>query len=159
LEEYDFFAEMCFIALDISKEVKFVAVIDSNGKLIAGNQCRNNHYINNNLAKTRLLQLSSSVTQDNGQNSISTSFCHYNANYLLYTNYLTTTLERIKNEMQQPDKNLGQESALRIEIVQIHGSLKIAITPLTANNDRYLCIFLESDSSNQEIITRIRDAI
>ncbi len=50
---------MCFVALDISKEVKFAAVIDTNGKVIAGKQCKNDDYIDNRLAKTRLLQLSS----------------------------------------------------------------------------------------------------
>jgi hypothetical protein len=159
LEEYNFLAEMCFVALDISKEVKFAAVIDSNGKLITGRQCKNDYYyINNGLDKTRLLQLSS-VIQDNGQYSLNISFCHYNTNCLLYTNYLTTILERIENEMQQPDKNTGQKSAHLIEIVLIHGLLKIAITPLTANNDRYLWIYLESESSNQEIIAMICNAI
>jgi hypothetical protein len=38
LEEYDFFDEMCLVALDISKEVRFAAVTDTNGKLIAGKQ-------------------------------------------------------------------------------------------------------------------------
>ena len=145
MEEYDFLAEMCFVALDISKEVKFAAVIDSNGKMITGKQSKNNYYyyyINNGLDKTRLLHLSS-VTQDNVQNSLSISFCHYNTNCLLYKNYLTTILEKIENEMQQPDKNTEQKSAHPIEIVRIHGLLKIAVTPLTANNDRYLCIYLE----------------
>ena len=152
---------MCFVALDISKEVKFAAVTDSNGKLITGKQCKNDYYyyyINNGLDKTRLLQLSL-ITQNIGQNSFSISFCHYNTNYLLYTNYLTTILERIENEMQQSDKNIGQKSDHLIEIVRIHGLLKIAITPLTAKNDRYLCIYLESVSSNQEIIAKICNAI
>ncbi len=150
---------MCFVALDISKEVKFADVIDSNGKLVTGKQCKNDYYyINNGLDKTRLLQLSS-ITQNIGQNSLSISFCNYNTNYLLYTNYLTSILERIKNEMQQPNKNTGQKSAHLIEIVRIHGLLKIAITPLAANNDRYLCIYLESESSNQEIIAKICNAI
>ena len=47
---------MCFVALDMSKEVKFAAVIDTNGKLIAGKQCKDD-YMNNSLAKTRLLQV------------------------------------------------------------------------------------------------------
>lgn len=38
MEEYDFFDEMCLVALDISKEVRFAAVTDTNGKLIAGKQ-------------------------------------------------------------------------------------------------------------------------
>lgn len=52
-----------------------------------------------------------------------------------------------------------QGSAHRIELVQIQGLLKIAIASLTARNDRYLCIYLESTSSNQEIITKIRNAM
>ncbi|MGA9843600.1 MAG: hypothetical protein WBQ25_14915 [Nitrososphaeraceae archaeon] len=160
MEEYDFLDEMCFIALDISKEVKFAAVIDPNGKLIAGKQCKNNYYINNSLAKTRLLQ-SSSAAQENRQDNlnVSTTFCYYNTNYLFYVNYLTTILRRIKNDMQRSDNNAVQRSAHRIELVQIHGLLKLVITPLTARNDKYLCIYLESRSSNQEIIAKIRNAI
>lgn len=52
-----------------------------------------------------------------------------------------------------------QGSAHRIELVQIQGLLKSAIASLTARNDRYLCIYLESTSSNQEIITKIRNAM
>ena len=47
LEEYDFLDEMCMVALDISKEVKFAAVIDTNGKVISGKQCKNDDYIDN----------------------------------------------------------------------------------------------------------------
>ena len=50
--------------------------------------------------------------------------------------------------MQHSD-NTEQGSAHRIEVVQIHGLLKIAIAPLTASNDRYLCIYLESTSSKR----------
>jgi hypothetical protein len=53
LEEYDFFDEMCLVALDISKEVRFAAVTDTNGKLIAGKQ-RKDGNINNSRIKTRL---------------------------------------------------------------------------------------------------------
>ena len=149
MEEYDFFDEMCFVALDISKEVKFAAVIDTNGKVIAGKQCKNDDYIDNRLAKTRLLQLSSAA-KENRQDCLNTSttFCHYNTNYLFYINYLTSILKRIKNDMQRSD-NTEQGSAHRIEVVQIHGLLKIAIAPLTASNDRYLCIYLESTSSKR----------
>ena len=53
----------------------------------------------------------------------------------------------------------NKDSVDQIELVQIHGLLKIAITSLTARNGRYLCIYLESTSSNQEVITKIRHAI
>jgi hypothetical protein len=154
LEEYDFFDEMCLVALDISKEVRFAAVTDTNGKLITGKQCKDGN-INNSLIKTRLFQLPSAEAKEYRQHSLKTStFCHYNSNYLFYTNYLASTLKRIKDDMQRSDSK-EQDSAHRVELVQIHGLLKIAIVSLTARNDRYLCIYLESTSSNQEIITKI----
>jgi hypothetical protein len=100
LEEYDFVDEMCLVALDISKEVRFAAVTDTNGKLIAGKQCKDGN-INNSLIKTRLFQLSSAEAKEYLQHSLkaSTTFCHYNSNYLFYANYLASTLKRIKDDM------------------------------------------------------------
>jgi hypothetical protein len=159
LEEYDFFDEMCLVALDISKEVRFAAVTDTNGKLIAGKQ-RKDGNINNSRIKTRLFQLSSAEAKEYRQHSLkaSATFCHYDSNYLFYANYLASTLKRIKDDMQRSNRK-EQGSAHRIELVQIQGLLKIAIASLTARNDRYLCIYLESTSSNQEIITKIRNAM
>ena len=54
LEEYDFLNEMCLIALHMSKEVKFAAVIDDNGKLIAG-RYRKEEYLNSKRTNSRLL--------------------------------------------------------------------------------------------------------
>ena len=130
---------MCLVALDISKEVRFAAVTDTNGKLIAGKQCKDG---NNSLIKTRLFQLSSAEAKEYRHHSLkaSTTFCHYNPNYLFYTNYLASTLKRIKDDMQRSDSK-EQDSAHRIELVQIQGLLKITIASLTARNDRYLCIY------------------
>jgi hypothetical protein len=107
-----------------SKEVRFAAVADTNGKLIAGKQCKDDK-INNSLGKTRLFQLSSTEAKENRQNSINSTatFCHYNTNYIFYTNYLASILKRIKNDMQCSD-NKEWDSAHRIELVQIHGFTK-----------------------------------
>ena len=150
---------MCLVALDISKEVRFAAVTDTNGKLIAGKQ-RKDGNINNSRIKTRLFQLSSAEAKEYRQHSLkaSATFCHYDSNYLFYANYLASALKRIKNDMQCTVSK-GQDPVHRIELVQIHGLLKIAITPLTARNDRYLCIYLESSSSDRKIITKILNAI
>jgi len=62
---------MCFIALDIGKEVKFAAVTDYNGK-----QCKNdNYYINNSLAKNRLLQTATSTSsvKENHRDNLNSS--------------------------------------------------------------------------------------
>ena len=163
LEEYDFLIEMCLIALHISKEVKFAAVIDNNGKLIAGRYRKEDH-INNKRTKSRLL-LSASREKGNDHNnnnndvSSSITFCHYNTNYLFYANYLTAAVKKIKTGIKYSDYREKEESVHHVELAEIHGILKIAITPLTANNDRYLCIYLESSSPNQEIIAKIGNTI
>ena len=163
LEEYDFLIEMCLIALHISKEVKFAAVIDNNGKLIAGRYRKEDH-INNKRTKSRLL-LSASREKGNDHNnnnndvSSSITFCHYNTNYLFYANYLTAAVKKIKTGIKYSDYREKEQSVHHVELAEIHGILKIAITPLTANNDRYLCIYLESSSPNQEIIAKIGNTI
>jgi len=163
LEEYDFLTDMCLSALHMSKEVKFAAVIDDNGKLIAGKYRKEDH-INNKRTKLRLL-LSAREKDDgrdnNNNNDVSSSltFCHYNTNYLFYANYLTAAVKKIKTGIKYSDYREKEQSVHHVELAEIHGILKIAITPLTANNDRYLCIYLESSSPNQEIIAKIGNTI
>jgi hypothetical protein len=162
LEEYDFLNEMCLIALHMSKEVKFAAVIDDNGKLIAGRYRKEDH-INNKRTKSRLLLSAREKGDDhnNNNNDVSSSitFCHYNTNYLFYANYLTAAVKKIKTGIKYSDYREKEESVHHVELAEIHSILKIAITPLTANNDRYLCIYLESSSPNQEIIAKIGNTI
>jgi hypothetical protein len=153
---------MCLIALHMSKEVKFAAVIDNNGKLIAGKYRKEDH-TNNKRTKSRLL-LSAREKGDghnNNNNDVRSSitFCHYNTNYLFYANYLTAAVKKIKTGIKYSDYREKEESVHHVELAEIHNILKIAITPLTANNDRYLCIYLESSSPNQEIIAKIGNTI
>jgi hypothetical protein len=70
---------------------------------------------------------------------------------------LTAAVKKIKTGIKYSDYR--EESVHHVELAEIHGILKIAITPLTANNDRYLCIYLESTSPNQEIIAKIGNTI
>ncbi len=165
LEEYDFLTDMCLIALHMSKEVKFAAVIDNNGKLIAGKYRKEDH-TNNKRTKSRLLLSAREKGDDHNNNnnnnidvSSSITFCHYNTNYLFYANYLTAAVKKIKTGIKYSDYREKEESVHHVELAEIHSILKIAITPLTANNDRYLCIYLESSSPNQEIIAKIGNTI
>ncbi|MGC2429685.1 MAG: hypothetical protein WA393_01465 [Nitrososphaeraceae archaeon] len=70
-------------------------------------------------------------------------------------------MKRIKNDFSSKHSEYNEEqgSTHQIELVKIHGLLKLAVTPLTATNNRYLCIYIESALSNQEVITNIRNAI
>ena len=98
---------------------------------------------------------------NNNNNHVRSSitFCHYNTNYLFYANYLTAAVKKIKTGIKYSDYREKEESVHHVELAEIHSILKIAITPLTANNDRYLCIYLESSSPNQEIIAKIGNTI
>ena len=101
------------------------------------------------------------IINNNINNDVSSSitFCHYNTNYLFYANYLTAAVKKIKTGIKYSDYREKEESVHHVELAEIHSILKIAITPLTANNDRYLCIYLESSSPNQEIIAKIGNTI
>ena len=156
---------MCLIALHISKEVKFAAVIDNNGKLIAGKYRKEDH-TNNKRTKSRLLLSAREKGDGHTNNNIinndvssSITFCHYNTNYLFYANYLTAAVKKIKTGIKYSDYREKEESVHHVELAEIHSILKIAITPLTASSDRYLCIYLESSSPNQEIIAKIGNTI
>jgi hypothetical protein len=150
----------------MSKEVKFAAVIDNNGVLIAGKYRKEDH-TNNKRTKSRLLLSAREKGDDHNNNnnninndvSSSITFCHYNTNYLFYANYLTAAVKKIKTGIKYSDYREKEESVHHVELAEIHSILKIAITPLTANNDRYLCIYLESSSPNQEIIAKIGNTI
>jgi len=72
---------------------------------------------------------------------------------------LTAAVKKIKTGIKYSDYREKEESVHHVELAEIHSILKIAITPLTASNDRYLCIYLESSSPNQEIIAKISNTI
>jgi|SRR5215831_14664754 len=141
MEERDFLYEMCLAALCMSKDVKFAAVIDNNGKLIVG---RYKKKIQNKPAR-----LSDDITT-------TAAYCQYNTYYLFYTKYLIPSIKNI-NDGNRSKRNNAE--TVHFGLAEVHGSLKIAITPLTANNDRYLCIYLESSAPNQELIAKLSNTI
>jgi hypothetical protein len=141
MEERDFLYEMCLAALCISRDVKFAAVIDNNGKLIVG---RYRKKIQNKPAR-----LSDDITS-------TAAYCQYNTNYLFYTKYLIPSIRNINDGKQSSGYDA---ETVNFRLAEVHGSLKIAITPLTENSDRYLCIYLESSSPNQELIAKLSNTI
>lgn len=141
MEERDFLYEMCLAALCISRDVKFAAVIDNNGKLIVG---RYRKKIQNKPAR-----LSDDITS-------SAACCQYNTNYLFYTKYLIPSIRNINDGKQSSGYDA---ETVHFGLAEVHGSLKIAITPLTESNDRYLCIYLESSSPNQELIAKLSNTL
>jgi hypothetical protein len=137
MEERDFLYEMCLAALCISRDVKFAAVIDNNGKLIVG---RYRKKIQNKPAR-----LSDDIAP-------TAAYCQYNTNYPFYIKYLIPSIRNICDGKQS---GVYDAETVHFRLAEVHGSLKIAITPLTESNDRYLCIYLESSSPNQELIAKL----
>jgi len=117
---------MCLIALHMSKEVKFAAVIDNNGILIAGKYRKEDH-TNNKRTKSRLLLSAREKGDDhnNINNDVSSSitFCHYNTNYLFYANYLTAAVKKIKTGIKYSDYREKEESVHHVELAEIHNIL------------------------------------
>jgi hypothetical protein len=134
VEECDFLDDICLTVLSASKEVSFAAVVDTNGKLIAGKY-----------RKVDRRLITTSIANSSGQ---------YSTTYLFYSDYLVRGIQRsylgsrhIKEEAWNIEVNF--------DVIDINDNTKLAITPL------YLCVYFESPlaQSYQEIIMKINNTI
>ena len=140
MEECDFLDDICLTVLSASKEVSFAAVVDTNGKLIAGKY-----------RKVDRRLITTSIANSSGQ---------YSTTYLFYSDYLVRGIQRsylgsrhIKEEAWNIEVNF--------DVIDINDNTKLAITPLTQCKDKYLCVYFESPlaQSYQEIIMKINNTI
>jgi len=140
VEECDFLDDICLTVLSASKEVSFAAVVDTNGKLIAGKY-----------RKVDRRLITTSIANSSGQ---------YSTTYLFYSDYLVRGIQRsylgsrhIKEEAWNIEVNF--------DVIDINDNIKVAITPLTQRKDKYLCVYFESPlaESYQEIIMKINNTI
>jgi hypothetical protein len=140
VEECDFLDDICLTVLSASKEVSFAAVVDTNGKLIAGKY-----------RKVDRRLITRSIANSSGQ---------YSTTYLFYSDYLVRGIQRsylgsrhIKEEAWNIEVNF--------DVIDINDNTKLAITPLNQCKDKYLCVYFESPlaQSYQEIIMKINNTI
>jgi hypothetical protein len=131
MEERDFLHEICLTALYTSKDVSFAAVIDDTGKLIVGE----------NKKGFQITTKPSPVTDD----------CHMS--YLFYLDYLVPAVTKRRFYSEDSIEEIY------FELTEITNDVKIAITPLTQSKDKYLCVYLASSASYQEIIMKLRNTI
>jgi hypothetical protein len=150
LEEADFFHEICLISLYASRAVKFAAVVDSKGKLILAK------FKKFHIRSHRAHLLSAPKIQQQNQTLLPQScysFCY---------DHLMPTLKDITSRSYR-----GQYSnKAHFEITEIDKniSLKLAVTPLTASRDKYLCLYLELPpemhiDGHQQIISKLSNVI
>jgi hypothetical protein len=149
VEECDFLDDICLTVLSASKEVSFAAVVDTNGKLIAGKYRKK--------VDRRLIATISIANPSSGQYHQTTG-C-----YLFYLGYLLTAIRQFyfesscKGEKQEAE-NIEE---VHFDVIDINNKVKLVITPLTQRKDKFLCVYLESPvaESYQEIIMKINNTI
>lgn len=144
LEELDFLHEACLTALFSNRLVKFASVLDYNGKLIIAEYRKGIQ----NYWRTDFVS-------DN-------NYDHHGSSYLFHLDYLAPVIEKIRScslESTEEHHHQQQEEEIHFEIVEINDNVKLAIAQLNERKDKYLCVYIESSASSQEIISKLRNAI
>jgi hypothetical protein len=118
--------------------VRFSGVVDSNGKLLAG-------------------EFRESVIKKKGNTTPI-----YIKPILFYSCFLTAGLEKWETELRTTEadntNSCNNNSDVHFKVLELD-KLKLAITPLTSRGEIYLCIYIEPSASSQEIISKIFKAI
>ena len=142
LEELDFLYEACLTSLYSNRFVKFVAVLDNNGKLIIAEYRKGIQ----NYWRTDFIS-------DN-------DYHRRDSSYLFHLDYLVPAIK--KGGICSPyskKKEEQQQEEIHFEIIEIDDNVRLAIAPLNERKDKYLCIYVESSAPNQEIISQLGNAI
>ena len=152
MREVDFH-EICLIALHANRYVKFAAVVDSKGKLILAKFKRFNMRSHRASISSIPGILDGAQQQQTVLAQSCHSFCH---------EYLMPTLKDIRGRSYREQYS----NTAHFEITEIDHKIgaKLAVTPLTENRDRYICIYFQlppemHTDQHQQIISKIRNAI
>lgn len=133
--EHNFLKEICLNALSADKNVGFVAVIDNNGKLLAGE-----------FNKSRFFKSSNTLIKSS----------------IFYSHYLIPAI-RQQEEDYSHDNIHNDKNTFHSNLVDLGNTLYLAVIALTEKKDRYVCIYLKSQpkttsktkSSHELIISKI----
>jgi hypothetical protein len=133
--EHNFLKEICLNALSADKNVGFVAVIDNNGKLLAGE-----------FNKSRFFKSSNTLIKSS----------------IFYSHYLIPVI-RQQEEDYSHDNIHNDKNTFHSNLVDLGNTLYLAVIALTEKKDRYVCIYLKSKakttsktkSSHELIISKI----
>ena len=120
---------LCYIVLCIDSKIRFVGIVDGNGKLLIG--------------KYREGIEQQKVVEGH----------HHNIKSSLF--FSSLVLPGIKICNRNIRKIRGSSS---IKVIQFD-KIKLAIAPLSEKIDRYLCIYLEPSASYEEIIPKIKETV
>jgi hypothetical protein len=118
--EYNFLREICLNALSADKNVVFVAVVDNNAKLLAGEFNKYNFFKNN---KTLI---KSSV---------------------FYSHYLIPAIREQQEEYYYYSHDTihnNNKNTFHCNVADLGNTVYLAVITLTEKRDRYVCIYLKS---------------
>lgn len=126
MDEREFLNSLCAKALEIEDSIKFAAVINHEGKLIVGASMR------------FIIQQQDEVTDNYFFKSNHNSFYPIS----LTDNYSSNSSINKENNLYS---NLHDRSDF--QLINIDKNTFIALTPLTEEQDKYLCIYFETNNS------------
>ena len=121
---------ICYIVLCVDSRIKFVGIVDSNGKLLIGKY------------REEIRKQKENVGQD---------ICNIKSS-LFYTSLVLPGLRIYKRRVKRVKV---KDSFKVVEFDKI----KLAISPLSCRLDRYLCVYLEPPASYEEIIPKIKQTV
>jgi hypothetical protein len=130
--EYNFLKEICLNALAADKNIGFVAVVDNNGKLLAGEFNKYNFF------KSSSTLIKSST---------------------FYLHYLIPAIRQQEEEEDDYSHNTihNINNTIHSNLVDLGNTVYLAVIALTEKKDRYICIYLKTKpttsitSSSQEV--------
>lgn len=119
-EEYNFLREICLAALSADKKnLKFVAAVDENGKLLVGEYNKSQFFKNNN---TVLIKSS-----------------------IFYLHYLIPAIkQQCKTDCSSFHNLIYNNNMFHFKLEDLGNNVYLLVTVLTEKKDRYLCMYIES---------------
>lgn len=119
-EEYNFLREICLAALSADKKnLKFVAAVDENGKLLVGEYNKSQFFKNNN---TVLIKSS-----------------------IFYLHYLIPAIkQQCKTDCSSFHNLIYNNKMFHFKLEDLGNNVYLLVTVLTEKKDRYLCMYVES---------------
>ena len=121
---------ICYIVLCVDSRIKFVGIVDGNGKLLIGKY------------REEIRKQKENVGQD---------ICNIKSS-LFYTSLVLPGLKIYKRRVK---KVRVKDTFKVVEFDKI----KLAISPLSCRLDKYLCVYLEPSASYEEIIPKIKQTV
>jgi hypothetical protein len=121
---------ICYVVLCVDSRIKFVGIVDSNGKLLIGKY------------REEIKKQKEDVGQD---------ICNIKSS-LFYTSLVLPGLKIYKRRIKKI-KNSSYFKVVEFD------KIRLAIAPLSGRIDRYLCVYLEPSASYEEIIPKIKETV